>query len=249
MVTIELSGKTALVTGGGRGIGKAIALELARAGADVAICDIDPVTSSETEKEIQVIGRKSCSFLVDVTDAEAVNKMVKDFVDYFGGMDILVNNAGITRDTLIMRMSDEDWDKVLAVNLKSAFLLTRAASKFMMKARKGRIINISSVIGVIGNVGQANYAASKAGIIGLTKSAAKELASRNIRVNAIAPGFIKTPMTEVLSEDVKSAMLKQIPAGVFGEPQDVAGVVRFLAGEASGYITGQVIHVDGGMVM
>lgn len=242
-------GKVALVTGAGRGIGRAIALSLAEAGADVVVCDLDGESAAQTDRDIQALGRKSRFFQVDVTKVEAVNEMINGIVADFQKIDILVNNAGITRDALIMRMKDEDWDAVLTVNLRSAFLLTRAVAKVMLKARSGRIVNISSVIGLMGNLGQANYAASKAGIIGLTKSAAKEFASRGITVNAIAPGFIITPMTDKLTEDVKNAMLSQIPVGYFGEPQDVANVVGFLASEKARYITGHVIQVDGGMVM
>jgi 3-oxoacyl-[acyl-carrier protein] reductase len=249
VIIIMLDGKTALITGAGRGIGKEIAMELARAGADVALCDIDIEGAKEAAEEIRQLGRKALAFQVDVTDSDAVNNMVKEVVDALGKLDILVNNAGITRDNLLMRMKEEDWDAVLTVNLKSAFILSKAASKYMMKARTGRIVNISSVIGVMGNIGQANYAASKAGLIGLTKSTAKEFASRNITVNAIAPGFIKTAMTDKLSEEVKNAMLSVIPLGFFAEPSDVAKLVKFLASDDARYITGQVIHVDGGMVM
>ncbi|MFP4497857.1 MAG: 3-oxoacyl-[acyl-carrier-protein] reductase [Vulcanimicrobiota bacterium] len=246
---MELLGKIALVTGAGRGIGRAIALELADAGADVVVCDIDKENAEASEKEVLARGRKSRSFAIDVTDSKAIGDMIKEITADFQKIDILVNNAGITRDGLIMRMKEEDWDAVLSVNLKSAFLLTKAVSRYMMKARSGRIINMASVIGLMGNVGQANYSASKAGLIGLTKSSAKELASRNINVNAIAPGFIKTPMTDKLTDDQKDAMLGQIPLGYFGEPSDIARLVRFLVGDGSRYITGQVIQVDGGMVM
>lgn len=249
VVKIELLGELALVTGAGRGIGKSIALELADAGADVVICDIDEENAEKTREEIEARGRKARAFPIDVTDSEAVNAMIKDIINDFEKIDIVVNNAGITRDSLLMRMKEKDWDAVLSVNLKSAFLVTKAVARYMMKARKGRIINIASVIGLMGNVGQANYAASKAGLIGFTKSIAKELASRNITVNAIAPGFIKTPMTEKLSDKMKDAMLAQIPLGYFGEPKDVAKVIRFLVSEDARYITGQVIQVDGGMVM
>ncbi len=215
----------------------------------MVICDIDGENAKKTSEEIKSLGRESLFYEVDVTDAKAVGDMVKDIVSKMGSLDILVNNAGITRDALLMRMKESDWDAVLSVNLKSAFLLTKAVSRYMMKARWGRIVNISSVIGLMGNVGQANYAASKAGLIGLTKSSAKELAARNITVNAIAPGFIKTPMTEKLPEDVKKDMLSHIPLGYFGEPEDVAGAVVFLTSEKARYITGHIIQVDGGMVM
>jgi 3-oxoacyl-[acyl-carrier protein] reductase len=249
VVKIDLSGKVALVTGAGRGIGRTIALELAQAGADVAVCDIDAETVEQTCKDIQALGKKSQWFKVDVTDAVQVNSMIAEVAETFMKIDILLNNAGITRDGLLMRMKDEDWDMVLSVNLKSAFFLTRAVSKYMMKARTGRIINISSVIGLMGNLGQANYSASKAGIIGLTKSSAKEFASRNITVNAIAPGFIKTPMTDKLTEEQKNALLSQIPLGFLGEPIDVAKLAVFLVSDEARYITGQVVQVDGGMVM
>lgn len=224
-------------------------MALAKEGANVVICDIDGENAKKTSEEVKSLGRESLSYEVDVTDAKAVGNMVKDIVSKMGSLDILVNNAGITRDALLMRMKESDWDAVLSVNLKSAFLLTKAVSRYMMKARWGRIVNISSVIGLMGNVGQANYAASKAGLIGLTKSSAKELAARNITVNAIAPGFIKTTMTEKLPEDVKKDMLSHIPLGYFGEPEDVAGAVVFLTSEKARYITGHIIQVDGGMVM
>lgn len=249
MFIIELKGKSALVTGSGGGIGKAVALELAEAGADVIICDINKESAEATAKEILALGRKSRSFTVDVSDAGQVQEMVKAIIADFKKIDILVNNAGITRDALLIRMKEENWDKVLSVNLKSVYLVTKAVSRYMLKARSGRIINIASVIGLIGNAGQANYAASKAGVIGFTKSIARELASRSITVNAIAPGFIITRMTETLSDEVKSKMLESIPLGYFGEPSDVANVVHFLVSGMARYLTGQVIHVDGGMVM
>lgn len=239
----------ALVTGAGRGIGRAIALELGKTGADVVVCDIDGESAESTSREIEALGRKSRWFQADVTDSAAIDKMVEDVMSGFSRIDVLVNNAGITRDGLIMKMKEEDWEAVLSINLKSAFLLTKAVSKHMLKARQGRIINISSVIGLMGNAGQANYSASKAGIIGLTKSSAKEFASRNITVNAIAPGFIRTPMTDKLNDKQKELMQAQIPLGSIGEPEDVAMAVGFLAGEKARYITGQVIQVDGGMVM
>ncbi|MCE1245085.1 MAG: 3-oxoacyl-[acyl-carrier-protein] reductase [Firmicutes bacterium] len=246
---MELLGKTALVTGAGGGIGKATALLLAESGADVAVCDLNKEAVEATEKEILALGRKARAYTVDVSNAEQVQDMIKDVVADFSKIDILINNAGITRDNLLMRMKDEDWDLVLSVNLKSVFLLSKAVSRHMIKARSGKIVNVASVIGVIGNTGQANYAASKAGVIGLTKSLAKEFASRNITVNAVAPGFIKTAMTDKLSEEVKNKMLEDIPLGFLGEASDVAKVIRFLVSEDARYITGQVMHIDGGMVM
>ncbi|MCD4784977.1 MAG: 3-oxoacyl-[acyl-carrier-protein] reductase [Candidatus Eremiobacteraeota bacterium] len=246
---MELVGKSALVTGSGGGIGKATALELAEAGADVIICDINKEAAEATAEEIFTMGRKSRAFTVDVSDAIQVQEMVKAVIADFNKIDILVNNAGITRDGLLIRMKEENWDKVLSVNLKSVYLVTKAVSRYMLKARSGRIVNIASVIGLIGNAGQANYAASKAGVIGFTKSIAREFSSRNITVNAIAPGFIRTAMTDALSDEVKSQMLESIPLGCFGEPSDVANVVHFLVSGMARYLTGQVIHVDGGMVM
>ncbi len=247
MTTLE--GKTALVTGAARGIGRAIAEELAEAGADVAVCDLQEDWLAETTAMIESKGRKTLACAVDVKDSTQVNDCVNRVMQAFGRVDIMVNNAGITKDGLLVRMSDEDWDAVLAVNLKGTFLFTRAVARPMMKQRTGVIVNIASIIGLIGNAGQCNYSASKAGVIALTKSTAKELAARNIRVNAVAPGFIESKMTEVLSEDVKKKMLDVIPLQRFGLPGDVAKAVRFLAGEESSYITGQVINVSGGMVM
>jgi len=244
-----LDGKTALVTGAARGIGRAIAEELAVEGADVAICDLKEEWLAETAAAIQSLGRKALCLAVDVSSSDAVNGAVGATVEKLGKLDILVNNAGITKDTLLVRMSDEDWDAVLNVNLKGTFLFTRAAAKPMMKQRSGTIVNIASIIGLIGNAGQCNYPASKAGVIALTKSAAKELAGRNIRVNAVAPGFIESKMTEVLAEEVRNKMLDAIPMKRFGVPRDVARVVVFLAGEASAYVTGHVVTVSGGMVM
>jgi 3-oxoacyl-[acyl-carrier protein] reductase len=244
-----LENKTAMVTGAAQGIGKAIALRLAKEGADVAVCDINPEKASETAKEIESLGRNAIALKLNVADSKEVEENVNKILDKFKKIDILVNNAGITRDGLIIRMKEEDWDAVLNVNLKGTFNCIRTVARHMMKQRYGRIVNISSVIGIIGNAGQANYAASKAGVIGVTKSAAKELASRNITVNAVAPGFIKTAMTEVLPENVKAEMLKLIPLSRFGETSDVAEAVLFLASEAASYITGHVIEVDGGMVI
>ncbi|MGP3560918.1 3-oxoacyl-[acyl-carrier-protein] reductase [Geobacillus sp. BK01] len=245
-----LEGKVALVTGASRGIGRAIALELARQGANVAVNYAgNEAKANEVVETIRSLGREAFAVQADVACAEDVERMVKTVLDQFGRLDILVNNAGITRDNLLMRMKEEEWDAVINTNLKGVFLCTKAATRTMMKQRYGRIINVASVVGVIGNPGQANYVAAKAGVIGLTKTAARELASRNITVNAIAPGFITTDMTEGLSEELKADMLKQIPLARFGEPDDVARAVAFLASDAACYMTGQTLHVDGGMVM
>ena len=249
MRIIKLFGKVALVTGAGGGIGKVTALELAEAGADVAVCDINQEAVENTEKEIISLGRKSRSFVVDVSDANQVQSMVKEVIADFSRIDILVNNAGITRDSLLMRLKESDWDAVLNVNLKSVYLLSKAVSRYMLKARSGKIVNVASVIGLIGNAGQVNYAASKAGVIGFTKSLAKELATRNINVNAVAPGFIKTAMTDKLTEETKDSMLKSIPLGYLGEASDVAHVIKFLVSDDARYLTGQVLNIDGGMVM
>ncbi|MED4831699.1 3-oxoacyl-[acyl-carrier-protein] reductase [Geobacillus stearothermophilus] len=245
-----LEGKIALVTGASRGIGRAVALELARQGANVVVNYAgSEAKANEVVEMIRSLGREAIAVQADVARAEDVERLVKTALDQFGRLDILVNNAGITRDNLLMRMKEEEWDAVINTNLKGVFLCTKAVTRPMMKQRGGRIINIASVVGVIGNPGQANYVAAKAGVIGLTKTAARELASRNITVNAVAPGFITTDMTEALSEELKGEMLKQIPLARFGEPDDVARVVAFLASDAAGYMTGQTLHVDGGMVM
>jgi len=245
-----LEGKIALVTGASRGIGRAVALELARQGANVAVNYAgSEAKANEVVEMIRSLGREAFAVQADVARSEDVERMVKTVLDQFGRLDILVNNAGITRDNLLMRMKEEEWDAVINTNLKGVFLCTKAVTRPMMKQRYGRIINVASVVGVIGNPGQANYVAAKAGVIGLTKTAARELASRNITVNAIAPGFITTDMTEALSAELKEEMLKQIPLARFGDPDDVARVVAFLASEAAGYMTGQTLHVDGGMVM
>jgi 3-oxoacyl-[acyl-carrier protein] reductase len=244
-----LEGKTAVVTGAARGIGKCIAEALAKAGADLALCDLEEEWLAETSEAVGRLGRQAQCVAVDVGDADGVDSAVARILERFGRIDILVNNAGITRDGLLVRMSEKDWDAVLSVNLKGAFLFTKAVARPMMKQRGGAIVNIASIIGLIGNAGQCNYAASKAGLIALTKSAAKELASRNVRVNAVAPGFIQSKMTEVLAEDLRNKMLEAIPMKRLGTAEDVAGVVLFLAGEASGYMTGQVVTVSGGMVM
>ncbi len=246
----KLDGKIALVTGASRGIGRAIAIALAKEGASVAVNYAGNSEKAENVvKEISEIGREAIAIQGDVTSAESVTDMVKIVTEKFGKIDILINNAGITRDNLLMRMKEDDWDSVINTNLKGVFLCTKAVSRQMMKQRQGRIINISSVVGVSGNAGQANYVAAKSGVIGLTKTTAKELATRGITVNAIAPGFIETDMTNALNEDLGEQMLKQIPLGRFGKPEDVAKTAVFLAADDSEYITGQTIHVDGGMVM
>lgn len=245
-----LEGKVALVTGGSRGIGREIALQLAKAGAKIAVnFSGSEAKANEVVDQIKANGGEAFAIQADVSNAEAVNQMIKGVISQFGALDILVNNAGITRDNLLMRMKEEEWDAVINTNLKGVFNCTKAVTRQMMKQRKGRIINIASIVGVSGNPGQANYVAAKAGVIGLTKTTAKELSSRNITVNAVAPGFITTDMTDELNEDVKTEMLKQIPLARFGSPEDIAHVVRFLASDDSSYITGQTIHVDGGMVM
>ncbi|MDP1852775.1 MAG: 3-oxoacyl-[acyl-carrier-protein] reductase [Candidatus Omnitrophota bacterium] len=246
---MRLKDKVVLITGAGRGIGREIALLFAQEGADIAICDVNLESAEITAKDIEALGKKAIGLKVDVTNSAQVEEMVNKILDKFGKIDILVNNAGITRDGLLLRMSESDWDLVLNVNLKGTFNVTKSVSKVMIKQRQGKIVNIASIIGLIGNIGQANYAASKAGIIGFTKSTAKELALRNICVNAVAPGFIQTDMTAKLPEDIKEKMLKNIPLGKFGTAQDVAKTCLFLAGGDSDYITGQVIVVDGGMVM
>ncbi len=244
-----LKDKVALVTGGARGIGRAIGLLFAQEGADVVIGDINLQEAEKTCQEIEALGRKSLALEMDVTDYTKVEESINKILDKFTKVDILVNNAGITKDNLLLRMSEAEWDAVLNVNLKGTFNCTKAASKVMIKQRSGKIINIASIIGIIGNSGQANYSASKAGIIALTKTTAKELASRNINVNAVAPGFIQTEMTARLPEELKEKMKESIPLKKFGSPQDVAAVCLFLASEEANYITGQTIVVDGGMVM
>ena len=246
---MSLTGKVALVTGSAQGIGKSIALVLAGDGADCIISDVNLELAEKTAEEIRSTGRKALSVKSNVVDADDVAAMVQAGIDEFGKIDILVNNAGITRDGLLMRMKDEDWDQVLNVNLKGAFLCIRAVSRTMMKKRSGRIINIASIVGAMGNVGQANYVASKAGLIGLTKTVARELASRRVTCNAVAPGFIETAMTQVLADDVKEKLMAQIPMGRLGSTEDVAHAVRYLASDDAAYITGQVLHVNGGMYM
>jgi 3-oxoacyl-[acyl-carrier protein] reductase len=245
----QLANQIAVVTGAGRGIGRAIALKFATEGADVICVSRTQENSEKVAAEIRALGRKAWAHAVDVADAAAVSAAAEKILAEAGKVDILVNNAGVTRDGLLMRMSDADWDTVLDTNLKGAFLVTKAFSRAMIKARTGRIINVSSVIGLIGNAGQCNYAASKAGLIGFTQSAAKELASRGITVNAIAPGFIETDMTSELKPEMREAILKQIPLGCFGSAEDIAGAALYLAGPAARYVTGQVLTVDGGMVM
>lgn len=244
----QLDQKVALVTGAARGIGQAIAVRMAAEGADLALCDVQREWLEETAGRVAALGRRAETFAVDVAQAAQVQAAVDAVVKAFGRLDILVNNAGITRDGFLARMSESDWDAVLTVNLKGAFLFTKAAARPMMRQKSGAIVNIASIIGLIGNAGQCNYAASKAGLIALTRSTAKELASRNIRANAIAPGFIKTRMTEQLPPDIQQKMLEAIPLGRFGEPEDVAKVAVFFAGDASSYVTGQVVTVCGGMV-
>lgn len=242
---ISLTGKIALVTGSTRGIGRAIAEGLVGCGARVAVVGRDLATAEKVAEELG----EARGFACDVSDPASVTMLVQSVEDAFGQLDILVNNAGITKDNLMARMKDEDWDAVMATNLRSAFVATRAAQRGMMKRRWGRVINITSVVGLVGNKGQANYAASKAGLIGFTKAAAKELSSRNILVNAVAPGYIQTDMTAQLNEEARTALSSQIPLGRLGEPKDIAGAVAFLASDLAAYITGQVLVVDGGMVM
>lgn len=243
-----LKGKTAVITGGARGIGKITAITLAEAGANVALMDvIDEVKT--TAAEIAAKGVKAEGYIADVTNTEQVTSLFKEINGTFGTVDVLVNNAGITRDGMLLRMTDEDWDKVLAINLRGAFVCLRAAARYMLKQQSGCVVNIASVVGVIGNAGQCNYSASKAGMIGLTKSAARELASRNVRVNAVAPGYVKTAMTDKLPEEARAALLKMIPLARYSEPQDIANAVLFLVSDESSYITGHVLQVDGGMGM
>jgi len=242
---IDLTGRSALVTGSTRGIGRAIAEQLAQCGARVAVVGRDRERAEAVAKEI---GGEARGFGADVGDPASIAQLVSDVESAFGGVDILVNNAGLTRDNLMMRLKDDDWDTVIDANLRGAFLTIRAVSRGMMKRRWGRVINIASVVGITGNKGQTNYAASKAGLIGLTKSVAKELGSRNILANAVAPGFIETDMTAAMTPDARAAMSAQIPLERLGTPADIAGVVAFLASDYASYITGQVIVVDGGMV-
>ena len=247
---MQLKGKTAVITGSGRGLGKAIALKLAEMGANIVLNDIAGSDAIDlTAEEFKASGFSVIATKGDVRNYNDVENMIEKAIEAFGKIDILVNNAGITKDTLIIRMSEKDWDDVLDINLKGAFLCTKAVAKVMLKQKTGKIINIASVAGVMGNPGQANYSASKAGLIGLTKATAKELASRGITCNAVAPGLIQSKMTDVLPEKTKEIYLNNIPLGRFGTPEDVAAVIGFLASSDSNYVNGQVIHIDGGLVM
>jgi 3-oxoacyl-[acyl-carrier protein] reductase len=246
---MSLQGRTAIVTGAAQGIGRAIAEALAQAGADIAVADLDPTRSTETVAAVEAIGRKALNLKVNVADTGDTKSMVEQVIKAWGKVDILVNNAGITRDGLLLRMKDEDWNLVLQINLNGTFNCTKAVLQPMTKQRYGRIVNIASIVGVIGNAGQANYSASKAAVIGFTKTVGREYASRNVTVNAVAPGFIDTAMTHGLSADVKDTLLKQIPLGRLGTPADIAAAVRFLVSEEAAYITGHVLHVNGGMLM
>ncbi len=249
---MKLEGKVAIVTGAGRegkGIGRSIALALAREGADIVIADYVSEAAEAVAEEVRSLGRRAVAVRANVANPADAEAIVQKALDEFGKVDILVNNAGITRDALILKMSEEEWDLVLDTNLKGTFNCTKAVIRPMLKQRSGKIVNVASVMGIIGNVGQANYSASKAGIIGLTKTTARELGSRGINVNAVAPGFIQTAMTDELPENIKENMSKQIPLQRLGTPDDVAGLIVFLCSEDSSYITGQVINVDGGMVM
>ena len=246
----DIEGKVAIVTGSSRGIGKEVAVQLACFGAKVVLCGTNETLLKAVQEELQEQFNADCFYVVvDVSDSKQVAVLIDNTLQKYGCIDILVNNAGITSDTLLLRMSELDWDRVIDINLKGVFLCTKAVLKPMMKARKGRIINVSSVVGLIGNPGQANYAASKSGIIGFTKSVAREVASRQITVNVVAPGYIKTDMTNVLSDKVVEEACKSIPQSRLGEPKDIANLILFLTSEQSSYITGQVINVDGGLAM
>jgi 3-oxoacyl-[acyl-carrier protein] reductase len=245
----QLTNHIAVITGAGRGIGRAIALKFAAEGADIVCVSRTAENSEKVAAEVRALGRKAWAHAVDVANAAAVNSAAEKILADCGKVDILVNDAGVTRDGLLMRMSEEDWDTVLDTNLKGAFLFTKAFTRAFVKQRSGRIINVASVIGLIGNAGQANYAASKAALIGFTKSVAKELASRGITVNALAPGFIETDMTAALKDEMKAELLKRIPLGTLGQPEDIAQAALFLASPAARYLTGQTLTVDGGMVM
>ncbi len=246
---MQLDGKVALVTGAAQGIGKAIALLLAEEGADVVISDLNLDLASAVASEVKSLGRRSLAIEGNVADSQSVEAMISEVVEQFGGIDILVNNAGITKDALILRMKDDDWDKVMAVNLKGTFNCMRAALKPMAKQRAGKIVNIASIVGLMGNAGQVNYAASKAGVIGMTKTVAREFAARGLNVNAVAPGFIETAMTDAIPEKAKNELISNIPMKKLGSADDVAKAVLFLVSDDSAYITGQVISVNGGMYM
>ncbi|HET9312569.1 MAG TPA: 3-oxoacyl-[acyl-carrier-protein] reductase [Nitrospira sp.] len=246
---MSLEGRVAIVTGAAQGIGRAIAETLAEAGADIVVADLDPTRSKETVAAVEKAGRKALNLKVNVADANDTKAMAEQILKDWGKIDILVNNAGITRDGLLLRMKEEDWNVVLQVNLNGTFHCTKAVLQPMTKQRYGRIVNIASIVGAMGNVGQANYAASKAAVIGFTKTVAREYASRNVTVNAVAPGFIDTAMTQGLAAEVKEALQKQIPLARLGTPADIANAVRFLVSEDASYITGHVLHVNGGMLM
>ncbi len=246
---MDLTGKVALITGAAQGIGKSIALTLARKGADIAVSDVNLEKAEEAAKEIEGLGRKAIAIKGNVASVAEAEKMVEETVARLGKVDILVNNAGVTRDGLMLRMKEEDWDLVIDINLKGVFNCTKAAVKHMAKQRSGRIVNIASIVGEMGNAGQANYSASKGGVIALTKTVAREFASRNVNVNAVAPGFIETAMTAALPDAAREALTKQIPLDRLGSPDDVANAVLFLVSDASNYITGQVVNVNGGMYM
>lgn len=245
----DMKGQTAIITGGGRGIGKSIAEAFAAQGVNIAVVDVNLDIAKETASELQAKGVKSAAYKADVSNSAEVASLFESVVKEFGRVDVLINNAGITKDGLILRMKEEDWDAVININLKGTFLCTKEAVKVMAKQKYGRIVNVASIVAFIGNAGQANYSASKAGIVGLTKTTAKEYASRGITANAVAPGFIVTAMTDALPDTVKQEMFRNIPMGKFGTVDDVANAILFLASPSSGYITGQVIHVNGGMYM
>lgn len=246
---MSLKDKVAIVTGGGQGIGLAVSKRLASDGASIVVADVNLETAQKAVAELESTGTKAIAVVVDVRKNDQVEALVQKTLEVFGHVDILVNNAGVTRDNLVLRMKEEDWDLVLDINLKGTFLCTKAVAKPMLKARSGCIVNVASVVGLMGNAGQANYAASKAGVIGLTKACAKEFASRGIRVNAVAPGFIQTHMTDVLSDSAKEALTKQIPLGKLGTAEDVARAIALLCSEDASYTTGHILNVDGGMVM
>lgn len=241
--------QVALVTGGARGIGQAICEHLHEAGAQIAVCDVNLEGSQALAAELSRKGAQARGYLCDVSNSQGADACIEQVVKDFGRLDVLINNAGITRDGLVLRMTDDQWQKVIQINLTGTFNMTRAAAKVMLKARRGAIVNIASVVGVIGNAGQANYSASKAGVIGLTMTTAREFSSRGVRVNAVAPGFIATDMTAVLTDDQKAKLIQNVPLGRLGTPEDVAKAVRFLASDEAAYITGQVVNICGGMVM